>query len=175
MRKMDELRGVELKWVQPKAFKQEYELQAGGEIAATLRFRGSFRSFATAQAADGVWTFKRAGFSRTRVLIRIVGSKTDLAVFKYNMWKRGGTLEIPGGRRYRADSNFWMTRYAFHDESSEDLVRYGRIGGVLHRSSIVEIDPAAVKRPELPWLVILGWYLVVMMHRDAASRTRAAS
>ncbi len=175
MKTIAELRGMEIRWVQPKAFTQEYELQAGGEIAATLRFRRSFRSFATAESADGAWTFKRAGLFRTRVIIRIVGLETDLAVFKYSIWKRGGTLEISNGRRYRADSNFWMTRYAFHDESSEGLVRFRQIRGVLHRSSIVEIDPAAAKRPELPWLVILGWYLVVMMHRDAASRTGAAS
>jgi len=51
-----------LQWRQPHLFKMEYELHAGDELVATLRFRSSFGTLATAQSADGCWTFKRAGF-----------------------------------------------------------------------------------------------------------------
>jgi len=67
MRKIAELIGQQLKWGQPSAFKMQYELQAGDELAATLRFRSSFGSFATGESADGCWTFKRTGFWQTRV------------------------------------------------------------------------------------------------------------
>jgi hypothetical protein len=56
----------ELMWVQPSAFKQEFELQVDGELAATLRLKSSFGSFATAESAGGCWTFKRVGFWQTR-------------------------------------------------------------------------------------------------------------
>jgi hypothetical protein len=169
MKKLAELRDLELKWVQPNTFKQEYELHAGGEVAATLRFRSSFGSFATGKSADGAWTFKRVGFFRTSVTIRTADSETDLAVFKNNTWKNGGTLHLPDGRLFHADSNFWMTKYGFHTENSEDLVRYRKIGGPLHLSAVVEITHAARDLTELPWLVMLGWYLAVMMHHDASA------
>jgi hypothetical protein len=80
MKRLAELMGRELKWTQPGAFKMNYELLAGDELAATLRFRSSFGSLATAESADGCWTFKRAGFFQTRVTIRVCGEEADIAV-----------------------------------------------------------------------------------------------
>jgi hypothetical protein len=147
----------------------EYELQAGDAIAATLCFRSSFGSFATATSADGIWTFKRVGFTQTRATIRKSESETDLAVFKNNTWRGGGTLEFPDGRKYLANTNFWATQYAFETEMGEPLITYRKIGGMFHMSAITEIHPLARTLPEMPWMVMLGWYLAVMMHMDGAS------
>ncbi|HEY0722558.1 MAG TPA: hypothetical protein VGD41_00915, partial [Pyrinomonadaceae bacterium] len=65
MRKIADVVGQELEWVQPSVFKMQYELRAGDELAATLRFRSSFGSLATGESADGCWTFKRIGFWQT--------------------------------------------------------------------------------------------------------------
>ncbi len=169
MKHIRDLVGHELKWFQPHMLKMEYELQDGGELAATLRFRSSFGSLATAESADGCWTFKRVGFWATKATIRECGAEQDLAVFRNNTWTSGGTLELPDGLRYPASTNFWATEYAFTTEAGELLVRYRRIGGVLHTSSQVDILPAAADLGELPWLVALGWYLTVMMQMDSAA------
>lgn len=168
MLKIAELIGRELKWTQPHALKMEYELRADDELAATLRFKSSFGTLATAESADGCWTFKRIGFWQTKVTVRACGSDTDLAVFKNNTWNNGGTLEFPGGRKIFASLNFWATRYEFTTEADELLLRYTKIGGLVHFSARVEIQPHAAALPELPWLVMLGWYLPVMVYRDAA-------
>jgi hypothetical protein len=34
--------------------------------------------------------------------------------------------------------------------------------------STVEILPAAKDLAELPWLVVLTWYLIIVRHREAA-------
>jgi hypothetical protein len=175
MLKLAELIGQELKWEQPHAMHMEYELRAGERQAATLRFRSSFGSFATAASADGTWTFKRVGFWQTKVTIRAAGAETDLAVFKNNTWSGGGTLELPDGRRYPANTNFWATQYEFKNEAGEPLVSYQKIGGILHLSSRVEIHTRARDIEELPWIVLLGWYLTVMMYMDAAATTAAAT
>ena len=99
MLKITELIGQESRWTQPHASKMEYELRARDVIAATLSFRSSFGSFATATSADGTWTFKRVGFWQTRATVRADGAEADLAVFKNNTWSGGGTLELPGGRQ----------------------------------------------------------------------------
>jgi hypothetical protein len=167
--------GHELKWVQPHTLKMEYELLDGDELVANLRFRSSFGSLATGESEDGCWTFKRVGFWQTRATIRKCGADQDLAVFRNNTWTNGGTLELPDGRRYAANTNFWMTSYEFSTEAGMPLVTYRRIDGVWHLSSRVEIQPGATALDELPWLVMLGWYLTVMLHMDSASVVAATS
>lgn len=174
MRKIAELIGKELKWVQPNALKMEYELRTGDMVAATLLFRSSFGSFATAASADGSWTFKRVGFWQTKVTIRASGAETDLAVFKNNTWGGGGTLELPDGRKYLANTNSWASQYEFKTETKEALISYRKIGGMLRMSSGVEIYPLAKDIAELPWMVLLGWYLTVMMYMDYAASATVA-
>ena len=174
MMKMTELIGQELQWIQPHALKMEYELRAGDMIAATLRFRSSFGTFATAVSADGSWTFKRVGFWHTKVTVRASGAETDLASFKNNTWSAGGTLELPDGRNYPANTNFWSTQYEFKTETGEALISYRNIGGILHMSAAVEIYTPAKDIAEMPWLVSLGWYLAVMMHMDSAAVAAAS-
>src|SRR6266850_1503326 len=150
----------------------EYELRAGDELIATLRFRSSFGSFATAESPDGCWTFKRVGFWQTRVTIRTCENDTELATFRNNTWTGGGTLELPDGRTFRATTNLWQSKREFKDGSDDVLIQLaGR--GVAHLSATVEIRPSALRMPELPWMVMLGWYLIVMMSHDAAAGAAA--
>lgn len=153
----------------------EYELRAGDETVATLRFRSSFGSFATAQCGDDCWTFKRVGFFRTHVTIRGCGDEAhDIAAFKNNTWKGGGTLEIPGGRTFPASTNFWDTKYNFNTQSGEPLVEF-KTGGMIHLSAEVEIHPPAASLPELPLMLTLGWYLAVQMKNDSTGAAAAAA
>jgi hypothetical protein len=169
MLKIAELVDHDLKWVQPNTFKMEYELQDGEILAATLRFRSSFGSFATAESADGIWTFKRVGFWQTSATVRASGSELELARFKNNTWSGGGTLELADGRKYLANTNFWATQYEFKTETGESLISYQKIGGLLHMSSNLIIKNSAIKIAELPWMVMLGWYLTIMMYMDSAA------
>lgn len=173
MRRIAELSGLELKWEQPNTFKMEYCLFAGDEMAATLKFRSSFGSFAIAESADGCWTFKRVGFFQTRATIRECDSETEIASYRNNTWTNGGTLEFPDGRQYRASTNFWMTQFDFFNEAEVVLFSYRKIGGIIHLSSYVDLFSNAIIIPELPWMIMLGWYLTIMMHQDAAAAVAA--
>lgn len=168
MKKIAEMIGQELEWVQPSALKMKYELHAGEELTATLRFRSSFGTFATAESADGCWTFKRVGFWKTRATIRSCNSDTELGLFQNNNWSGGGTLELPDGRKLRATTNMWQTNLEFKTEAGETIVGF-RVGGLVHLSAKVEIQPHAAAMSELPWVVMFGWYVAVMMYMDSAS------
>jgi len=157
--------GQELEWIQPRATKRDFELRAGGETIGTMSFRSFFGSFATAQMPEGSWTFKRVGFWKPLVTIRPAGSEDGIAAFANN-WTAGGTLELKDGRRYRANTNLWMTSYEFTDEQGEALVRFVNVRGVAHLTGKVEITPAGAKLAETAWLVALGWYLAVKMYDD---------
>ena len=172
MRKIAALLSQQLKWVQPGVFKMQYELRADDELAATLRFRSSFGSFATGESADGCWTFKRMGFWQTRVTVRTCGEDVDIATFKNNTWSGGGTLELSGGRKFLATTNFWQTNLVFQDELGGTLIKF-KSGGLLHLSATVDVEPKAASLPELPWVVMLGWYLTVMMYMDSAAAAGA--
>jgi hypothetical protein len=168
VKKITEVIGGELEWVQPRALKMEYELHADHELIATLRFRSSFGSLATAESADGCWTFKRVGFWQVKATIRSCGSETDIATFKNNTWTGGGTLELSDGRKFLATTNVWQTNFELKTEAGETLVRFKR-GGLVHLSAKVEIQPGAAGVPDLPWVMTFGWYLIVMLYMDSAS------
>jgi hypothetical protein len=166
MRRIADLSSQSLNWEQPAALKMQYELRTGdGELAGSLRFRSSFGSFATAESADGCWTFKRVGFWRTRVTVRSCGSDDDIAVFKNNTWSGGGTVELSNGQTFRATTNFWQTKFGFETEAGEKLVEFAT-SGLLHLSATVELHPRFVTLAELPLMVMFGFYLIIMMHAD---------
>ena len=168
MRRLVELIGRELKWVQPTAFKTQYELRSGGELVAVLRISGLFRDQAAAESADGCWTFERVGFWRNKVKVRASNAQTDVAVFKLSRWGDGsGVVQLPDGRKLPATTNFWRTEYEFRNEAGESLLRLIS-GGVLRQNAKVEVHSRAARLPELPWLVMLGLFLMVITRANAA-------
>lgn len=167
MRKIIDLVDQHIEWVQTRALKMHYELRASDELVATLRFRSSLGSFATGESADGCWTFKRVGFWQTRVTVRLCGGENDIGSFKNDTWSGGGTLELSDGRAFPATTNLWQTKLDFKNESNNQLVQF-KSAGFLHQSAKVEIQPSAVGTPELPIIIMLGWYLIVMMSVDSA-------
>jgi hypothetical protein len=163
-----ELRATELRWTQPRTFSRAYELRTD-EAVGTLTFPSMFGSLARGESGDGCWTFKRLGFISTHVTIRPCHSNQNIAIFRNNTWSGGGVLEFPDGRRYLANSNFWQTRYSIHTADELPLITFDRVRGITHLSSDVEIHDAARSLPELPWLIMLGWYLTVMQHSDSVA------
>jgi len=175
MQRIRDVVGQDLQWIRPHWRRLDYELRNGADIVGTLAFRSAWGSLANAETGDGCWTFKRVGFLQTTATIRTGDGDADLAHFRNNTWTSGGTLELPDGRRYRAGSNFWMTGFEFTTDSGESLVRFRRICNVVHLSASVQILPAALDVAELPWLVTLGWYVTVQMHRDAGAVAAASA
>ena len=99
MRSIFTATGQELSWHQPKGLRRHFELRIGDEVLATLRWETNFGSLATAETAEGRWTFKRVGFWRPKVTVRAAGSDADLAVFEPR-WTGSGTLTLASGHSY---------------------------------------------------------------------------
>lgn len=174
MRRITDYAQQEMKWEQPSAFKEQYELHVGDETIATLRFRSMWGSLANAESLDGCWSFKRVGFFKTHVTVRPCDSEQDIAVYYPNTWSQGGTIEFPDGRKYKASTNFWMTKVDITDETDSVVIRYN-IGGFFRQSALVEVMPSPLRLPELPMMVMLGWYLIILMHQDAGAAAAAVS
>ena len=116
---------MELLWKQPSARREEYELRAGDEVLATLRWPKSWGSLAEAEVAEGRWTFKRVGFWRTRGTLRVAGDEDDIGTLEAR-WTGNGTLTLASGESYGWEStNLWGTRYGWSDSRGTELVRFG--------------------------------------------------
>jgi hypothetical protein len=123
-----------------------------------------------AESGDGCWTFKRTGFLQTRATVRRCGNNDDVAAFDHGMWASGGVVVLPDGRRYRADTNLWSTRFAIATEAGEPLVRFRVKLDGMQVSSVMAIEARARDIEEIPRIAMLGWYIAAQLHRDSALR-----
>jgi hypothetical protein len=171
MNRINEIVAMEMQWTQPNAWKMNYVLQAGDLLAATLEFESSFHSRASAVSADGHWIFDQRGFWQNTITVENEYGSA-LATYKKNVWKGGGVLELANGQQIVARANFMQTGLDLLDEQGSILIHY-QIGGMIHASAEVSVAPQATGLAELPWLVIFGWYLVVIMRRDSAAAAAA--
>ena len=169
--------GTDLYWIQPKGLDNRwFELRAGRDVVATLGFETLCGSLAGAQSADGSWTFKRLGFFNPRVTVRRAGEEVNLAIYTPRWTGREGTLEFPDGRVFGwVQANFWATKYQITDTAGYSLVSFesgaekSRLSDVFKTQARVETGPRGRALPELPLLVLLGWYLIILQKQDAAA------
>jgi len=163
-------------WYQPKALERTFELRDVNRLFGTLRFVKPFGSLAAASLAAGDWTFKRVGFLRPRVTVRRRDQETDLAVYEPKGWGVEGELQFAAGRSYGwKAANFWKTKFNFVDGAGKTLVTFkpgtedSKWSDIFKFQALVEIEPSASRLEDLPLLVALGWYLMILHHEDASS------
>ena len=172
MRSLAEVAGQELVWVQPAATRQNFELRAGDDVVATLRFQRG--SLAEAEASDGRWTFKREGFWHPRVTVRVPGSDANVAAFNPR-WAGGGTLEIDNRILQFAAANFWHSQWDWQGPDGKPLVHFKSRHGLVRVEGQVELPAPAGEQADLPLLVLLGWYLLILHARDSAVAASTAA
>ena len=172
MRHIGEMKDQALAWAQRGYCHGEYELLAGDEAVASLRWRGG--SLAMSETADGHWSFERPGYRRSRVSVRTVGSGTKIAAFNSN-WTGGGTLELAGGLPFHwSATNLWRSRWVWREADGTELLSI-RTRQRLRLSGLVERSQAGAALPQLDLLVTLGWYLLAMRARDGTTDAVAAT
>jgi hypothetical protein len=157
-----------LRWIQPSVVDRAYELRHADDTVGTLVFRSAFGSFATGRTAEGCWTFKRVGFWQTQATVRVEGATSDLAIFEHSTWRGGGTLRLIGGRSIRVTTRLWQSKIEFLMPEDRVLFRY-LTDGFLRQQSDLQVLPPLQAMPDMPWLLLFGWYLALMMHEDDAT------
>lgn len=151
----------ELSWTRRKTSGVPvYDLCDDKEIVATLRFHDRSGTSATADCADGCWTFsRRVGFIQTQVTIRKCGSDKDIALSKNKTWSNRATIEQACGTVFSAGPSFWSSEFRIADVSGDTLVRFVRRFGILEPKRVIIVQPAAAKLEGLPWLTLFGGYI----------------
>lgn len=173
MRSLSDAGACQLVWTPVKG--RLFELRAGSEVLAALRWEKMVGSLATGQAADGSWTFKRGGFLRPYVTVRVAQSAADLAVLHHGA--RGeGRLQFGDGRWF-----FWKPTHrrrgemAFADGQDKTLICFRPAGSLVKFEVEVQIAPAALRLPELSLLALLGFYRLALQHDEEAAAIAAAA
>jgi hypothetical protein len=168
--------GAELIWVKPKRSKGQFELRAGDTIVATLVWDRGTR--AVAQWGERRYHMSRRGWLRPRVLVSTAdsgergvedGADTPVAMFA----QHGGLLSFPDGRVFFWKKPKWLTRERIWvDSAAAELVH---VHPARRATVVVTAQPEAARLPELPLLILLGQYLIVLASQDAEAAGTAAA
>lgn len=76
---MGEVHPRTLTWIQPSRFQGDLELLSGEVSIATLRWENPLFELASTESKDGKWTFKGEGLLHHKVIIRNVGTESEIA------------------------------------------------------------------------------------------------
>jgi len=173
--------GSKLFWVQPRALEREFELRSECGLCGRLRFEKALGTLATADSAQGRWTLKRSGFLNPRVTIRKSGRYADVAVFWPKLWG-GGWVDFADGNRFQWKSfNFWGTAWGFAGVREELLftmkpgAEKTKLSDLLKTQAVVEIVTHPDGLAEMPLLIMLGWYLMIMQQEYSATAAAVIS
>jgi hypothetical protein len=156
-----------LNWVQPKAFRREFELRAAEGLFALLRWHGYFSATASAISADGSWTFSKAEVFQSGVLIRTPDSDRDIGVLK-RTWTGAGNLELGSEvtiQWKRAGGNLFYPEWGFIGENHEVLHFKSKPGFWKHG---VEMKVKQDMR-EIAMLASLGMFLIILKQDENAA------
>ncbi len=172
---LEDFKGSEMSWVQPRALERYHELRSDKNVYATMAWLKVFGSLAEAQTADGKFTLKRGGFMRPYVTIRDVAMDSDVAVLKIGML-RHGTIEFGNGKRITVMSKrFWSFEWEFIDENGQTLCTIRQRAKVMKHSADVTFYELVRKDRDLMTILLLGWYTMILMSDEAAAAAAGAA
>ena len=168
MKALRDRRSQDFSWVQPSRARRGYELQAGDDVFAWLRFPKMFGNLALATVAEGVCELRKSGGLNYRVRISHPDSDFDVAVFR-GKWDGPGTLTLREGRVYRWENTNWShTDWEWTTGSSSSPL-------ITFRRRAMRIGATAAPLSDLALMACLGWYMrVLQIDRIRGAATAAA-
>jgi hypothetical protein len=157
-------------WVGEKGLSfTKFELRAGEDIVARLRFSDAAGSVAIGESARGDWIFANEGLMKPCITVRSMADQVALAVYKPRLVCLPGTVEFLDGRRFCwRRIGLFPAAYRFDDAEGKPLmvIRFrccrSWLFGPREFRGLVKIEPHAYAVSELMPLLLLSWYLVVL-------------
>jgi hypothetical protein len=150
----------DLRWVKPSIFGNQYELRSANRCVATLSIRGFFRPTGHGEGIGGCWAFGPLQPEAGTIAVRSDASYGEVGVFDIGHSSDGGMLRTSDGRALVLSSDFWKGCAEFQTPLGEPLIRF-HFRGLFRPSAEVEILGEGKYLGELPWILMLGWCLIV--------------
>jgi hypothetical protein len=117
----------------------------------------------------GKWTFKRTGFLSPKVTARVAGSEQDVALYEPNWTGTKGIFHLQGGELldFRA-KNMWASEWLLVDGRGQEILKY-TTKGLWKSGASLHTGPALRERPDLAFLIMLTWYVLVLHIEDGSA------
>jgi hypothetical protein len=171
------VRGCDLVWGESNG---RFELRREGDLYATLVFRSSMGTLATAETAHGNWTFKRVGFLNPLVTAREIGSDKECALFRPRLCN-GGQVTLSGGLTLGWKAmNFWQTQRGLLGPDGTRLLEFSPganpsgCSGFFKTTATVSLGRDALTLEALALLAAMGFYLLYLSNQDTETATMVA-
>lgn len=154
-------------WTRPKLLSRGWELRAGDEVVARLESHGWLGVRMTGEDSAGRWELRHEGLLRGRTVVRREGGDVEHAVFA-PAWFGAGEIRCASGAALAwKRGDFWGWRWRMLDADGHVQLEFRRRPSFLKSRIAVEATDAGRKIPELAELVMLGFFLVRMLERQA--------
>ena len=162
--------GQTLTFNQPKITKREFELISSDEVLAKMIFPKLFSNSVVIEGFDGKWEIKQPSIWRSEFGVYKYGYQMPFAKYVASFWKTKGTIELPKGARLNCKSGQLKRPFEVYSSSSELLIVYANKFSLKGRTTVT-IEKKFELIDKYPWIIMLGWYIVLQNRRG---RARAA-
>jgi hypothetical protein len=163
----------QLQWKQTAFGARDFELRSGEGRVGVLYWPKLLSDRAVAECDGGTWYVERIGFFRHRTVVVEAGSGQEVASFEPD-WMGDGDLVLADGRVFH-----WYKTKTLRDswalvDNGDNLVLEVHEGmrWFKHEADVVlHVHPES--SPELPFLVLVSWYLGYTKIQDTAAAVAA--
>jgi len=166
MKTIESVIGRDLQWVQPRFFKHYYELRNLSTLVAKLEIPKVFSAAARAESADGCWVLNQKGIWKGTITVSACGDETPVATFPETRLSTKQPLPLAGGETLMLRSDFFGWTHTLQTETGELLLQVKR-RGLFKSGYAVDLRRRGASYAELPWLVFLVFYFMILRERRA--------
>jgi hypothetical protein len=169
--------GREIVWRRPSWMRREYVMLVDDEPSASLAFTQWFSREAVAQGMGTHFKFNRKGFFRLATTAENVDVQEETAPFRY-AWHGGGKLTLDDGETLTYRHATWRNASHWETSAGQRLITFAHVytWASWWRFDVrVTLEAAAADYPELPFLILMGFYLRVLYEEDTSAAAVSVS
>jgi hypothetical protein len=157
----------ELRWVQPKWSRRNYELKAGEQTIARMEYRGKWRSTPFIILDDEELAIRSRNFWQSK--FGVMRGEQEIALYQSGSLGKGDITFI-SGRRFSWRSKGAFSRiYAWVAPDNEEVMTFKSVSRFARSESIVTLSPSCDKYPETRILTAFGWFRMLAAAQAAAA------
>ena len=170
MYSLSNLVGETLTFNQPSMRKREFELDSSKGVLATMVFPKLFSRSVVMEGFDNKWEIKQLSVWGREFGVLKFGYHLPFAKYLSNFWRTKGTIQLPKGVRLNCNTGQFKNPLDVYSSKGKLLLNYSNKFALKGRTTVVVKENSEIIE-NYPWILMLGWYIVLMNRRG---RARAA-
>lgn len=162
---------IEISISKTREKKRHYSFFRGDTPVATLQYQSAFCKNAVIIIDDIQWNYTRKGFWKKELEIERQQSPYTKTNIRFG-WSNKFSVRAEDNNMYHFKSEgFWRKRYTWYDAAGQKLMEMkSNSFSRRRRGTVTMLQPV---RSELLWLMMLGWFQLVLWEEAAAAAAAA--